>query len=605
MAIAPLQLPGPLVVPQLDWSGLDKIGDALMLRNERERQNKGFEDVVNSIGGAGGATPGQPGAPQPGAPMQAPTVPRGVRNNNFGNIKDGPFAKTQPGYKGADDEGHAIFETPEHGAQAMHALLETYGRKGMKTIRDVTSRWAPASDGNDPDAYARFVANGGDPDAPIDLADPATRAEVAKRMSMFEVGVKNFDAQGRPIPMQDRVAAGAPREGDISRVAQAAPVDVAAMEKVIPPAAKARMLALFKVGTKESQAAAYALLGKYVGKQEPIKLSEGDILVDPNDPSKVVGRAPGKSQTVREGGAIVQDGKVVYQAPQKALVDPGDKIEDQVARREAIAKSRGMDPNDDQTKKWVLQGQYDTRPGAGEKLEDQIATREAALKARGIDPTKDPRWQAYVMTGKLPGEDKMPLTQTDKKAIKEADDHVLAHDITLDNIAELKDLSKKAWGFKGSERASAMLAPFSQGAADTAQLNNAATANAVAQLKAIFGGNPTEGERAILLDIGGSSMLPDSERQKIYRRAERAVLMRRDLAEEQAAGIRDRSYWGPGGGKSGAATAPRTLSKEEVQDARSDPEKVRQEARDAIAGGRDRAGVLKRLQQLKISTEGL
>jgi len=603
MGIAPLQLPGPLVVPQLDWSGLDKIGDALMLRNERERQNRGFEDVVNSIGGT--AQPGAPAAP--GAPMQAPTGPRGIRNNNFGNIKDGAFAKTLEGYKGADEGGFAVFETPEHGAQAMHSLLDVYGRKGMKTVRDVVSRWAPASDGNDVDAYAKFVANGGDPDAPIDLSNPEVRAGMAKRMSMFENGVSNFDAQGRALPMQDRVAAGAPREGDVSRVAQAAPaqVDVAALEKVIPPAAKARMLALFKVGTKESQAAAYGLLSKYVGKQDPIKLSEGDILVDPNDPSKVVGRAPGKSQTVREGGAIVQDGKVVYQAPPKAATDPGGKIEDQVAAREAIAKARGLDPKEPEVQKWILQGQYDIKPGAGDKLEEQIATREAALKGRGIDPN-DARWQAYVMTGKLPNEDKLPITPTDKKAIIDADNHVLAHDQTIDNLRELKDLSKKAWGFKGSTGMSTVLAPFSQGAADTAQLNNAATANAIAQLKSIFGGNPTEGERAILLDISGSSTLPDSERQKIYARAERAVLARRELAAEQAAGIRDRTYWGPGGGKSGTSgVAPRTLSKEEVQNARADPEKVRQEARDAIAGGRDRAGVLKRLQQLKISTEGL
>jgi hypothetical protein len=210
MAIAQLQLPGPLVVPQLDWSPLDKIGDALQRRNERERENKAFEDVVNGIGGEG--TPAAPGPTAP--PAASPTGPRGIRNNNFGNIKDGPFARTLPGYKGADDGGFAVFETPEHGAQAMHALLETYGRKGMRTVRDVVSRWAPASDGNDVDAYAKFVANGGDPNAEVDLSNPETRGAIAKRISMFENGVSNFDAQGRPLPMQDRVAAGAPREGE-------------------------------------------------------------------------------------------------------------------------------------------------------------------------------------------------------------------------------------------------------------------------------------------------------------------------------------------------------------------------------------------------------
>lgn len=602
MAIAPLQLPNALTVPQLDWSGLDKIGDAFMRRNERERENQAFEQVVNGIGADQPAAPAMPGTVAPGT--APPTAPRGIRNNNIGNIKDGPFAKMQAGYKGADPEGHAIFETPQHGAQAMDSLLDTYGRKGMKTVRDVVSRWAPASDGNDPDAYAKFVANGGDPDAPIDLANPDVRKGIANRMAMFEVGVNNVGPNGTS-PLQDRVAAGAPREGDFSRVAET-PIaaTAAALEKVIPPAAKARMLGLFRVGTPQSQAAAYALLSKYVGKQDPIKLSEGDILVDPNDPSKVVGRAPGKSQTVREGGAIVQDGKVVYQAPPKAATGADRKLQDLAAERRAQVKAMGLDENDDNVRKYILQGQYDIKPDKAESYTAQAQAREEMVKSRGLDP-KDPRWEAYIVSGKLPNEDKLPITPTDKKAILEADAHVLAHDQTIENLNELKQLSKKAWGFKGSGGLSTALAPFSQGAADTTQLNNAATANALNQLKAIFGGAPTEGERQILLDVSGSSNLPDSERQKIYARAEKAVLARRELAAEQAAGIRDRSYWGPGGGKSGNGTAARTLSKDEVTGARADPEKTRQEARDAIAGGRDRAGVIKRLQQLKISTEGL
>src|SRR5215470_15476174 len=155
MAIAPLQLPGPLVVPQLDWSGLNMIGDALMKRNERERENQQFAAAVNELSGpSSSAVNATRGAVAPGT--APPTEPRGIRNNNFGNIKDGPFARSLPGYVGADEGGFARFETPAHGNAAMDSLLDNYGRKGAKTITDVISRWAPASDGNDVGAYAKF-----------------------------------------------------------------------------------------------------------------------------------------------------------------------------------------------------------------------------------------------------------------------------------------------------------------------------------------------------------------------------------------------------------------------------------------------------------------
>jgi hypothetical protein len=607
MAIAPLQLPGPLVVPQLDWSGLDKVGDAFMRRNQIERENKAFEDVVAGVGGP--ETPAQPGAPGAVPPGTAqPTAPRGLRNNNFGNIKDGPFAKTMPGYVGADEGGFARFESPAHGAAAMDSLLDIYGRKGAKSINDVISRWAPASDGNNVGEYAKFVANGGDPNAPLDLSNPESRAAIAKRMTMFENGIGGFSGD-KPVLLADRAAAGAPREGDQTYLAQrqqAAPLDAASLERTIPETARKRMIALYRVGTPQAQAAAYAMLSQYVGKQEPIKMSEGDILVDRNDPSKVVARAPGKQISGRPGGFVIQDGKVVYQAPADATKQADRKLADLATERRAQVQSMGLDPTQPEVQKYILTGQLDQKPGAGEKIEDQVREREAQAVRMGMDP-KDDRVKAYVLTGKMPGEDKMPITPTDKKAILDADEHVLAHTATLSNLKELKDLSAKAWGFKGSTGASTVLAPFNQGAADTAQLNNAATANAVAQLKSIFGGNPTEGERAILLDISGSSSLPHSERLKIYERAERAVERRQAFAERQASELRDRSYWKPGGGTTapGFSGGVRTLSKEEVQGARTNPEAVRQEARDAIASGRDRDGVLRRLQQLKISTEGL
>jgi len=115
--------------------------------------------------------------------------PRGLRNNNPGNIEDGAFAKSQPGYKGSDGR-FAIFDTAEAGQGAQAALLQSYGSKGINTISAAVSRWAPKTDGNDPVAYAGYVAQklGVSPDTQIDLTNPKNARAVAKVMADYENG---------------------------------------------------------------------------------------------------------------------------------------------------------------------------------------------------------------------------------------------------------------------------------------------------------------------------------------------------------------------------------------------------------------------------------
>src|SRR5262249_54851790 len=66
--------------------------------------------------------------------------------------------------------------------------LASYGRKGINTVSGVVARWAPASDGNNTNNYAGFVARklGVDPNAPIDLSNPAVRQKLIPAMSGFE-----------------------------------------------------------------------------------------------------------------------------------------------------------------------------------------------------------------------------------------------------------------------------------------------------------------------------------------------------------------------------------------------------------------------------------
>ena len=62
-----------------------------------------------------------------------------------------------------------------------------------------------------------------------------------------------------------------------------------------------------------------------------------------------------------------------------------------------------------------------------------------------------------------------------------------------------------------------------------------------------FGGAPTEGERKILLDIQGSSNLPDAVRQKIYDRAIGMAQSRLKFNEERAKELRGGQFYKPQG----------------------------------------------------------
>ena len=120
---------------------------------------------------------------------EAPRIPRNVRNNNPGNIK-----VSGDDWQGAsgDDGKFVKFDSPEMGARAMAKILNNYQKKyGLKTIKDIVSRWAPSGDNNDPDGYANYVANniGIDSNAEVDFAkNPELQAKVMRHMIDFEGG---------------------------------------------------------------------------------------------------------------------------------------------------------------------------------------------------------------------------------------------------------------------------------------------------------------------------------------------------------------------------------------------------------------------------------
>lgn len=113
------------------------------------------------------------------------------RNNNPGNLEDGPFARKQPGYIGSDGR-FAIFSTPEAGDKAREDLLfntETYS--GL-TVSEAINRYSPPNENNTASYIAKVTkAAGVTPDTIMRDMTPEQRmafSEAQKQVEGFTVG---------------------------------------------------------------------------------------------------------------------------------------------------------------------------------------------------------------------------------------------------------------------------------------------------------------------------------------------------------------------------------------------------------------------------------
>lgn len=223
--------------------------------------------------------------------------------------------------------------------------------------------------------------------------------------------------------------------------------------------------------------------------------------------------------------------------------------EETAAQRAAAARANGVDPATPAGRAYILTGRL---PEGDQNFAQVVAQRQQAAQANGLDQSS-PGYQSFVLTGKMPREDAQPLTATDKKAILEADEMVQSNQAGIDALKQAKELSKKAFaGPLAGQRGYA--ASFLGGSSDTGRagtattdLNNLVTTNALGQLKATFGGAPTEGERKILLDIQGSASQPDAVRQKIYDRAIELASKRMDFNRKRADELRGGQFYKPQG----------------------------------------------------------
>lgn len=225
--------------------------------------------------------------------------------------------------------------------------------------------------------------------------------------------------------------------------------------------------------------------------------------------------------------------------------------------RAQMATENGIQQGTPEFKAFVLTGRL---PEGNTTIQNQTDQRRAAAQANGLTPD-NPAYNSYVLTGKMPREDAQPLTATDKKAVLEADEMVQNTQNVITNLSKAKELSKAAFSGPMADKrgyAASFLGESSdigKAGIATTDLNNLVSANALSQLKTIFGGNPTEGERKILLDIQGSAGQPGAVRQKIYDRAIEAANRRMAFSKQRADELRGGQFYKPQGSMTRAPVA--------------------------------------------------
>ena len=121
-------------------------------------------------------------------------LPRGIRNNNPGNIRHGQ------NWQGLNPEGRnidpafCVFTAPTYGIRALAKVLMNYKKiHGLKTVRQIIGRYAPPNE-NQTNAYIKSVAEqiGVYPDTIIDIEERGVLTVFIKAVIRMENGIQPY-----------------------------------------------------------------------------------------------------------------------------------------------------------------------------------------------------------------------------------------------------------------------------------------------------------------------------------------------------------------------------------------------------------------------------
>lgn len=119
-------------------------------------------------------------------------LPRGIRNNNPGNIRNSHRTDWCGEVAELDkmDQAFEEFKSMPYGIRAMMLLLKNYQKKyGLNSIEDLIGRYAPSSENNTAIYIRRVSMEMQIPSsAPLDLEDKATMCALVDAMCLVENG---------------------------------------------------------------------------------------------------------------------------------------------------------------------------------------------------------------------------------------------------------------------------------------------------------------------------------------------------------------------------------------------------------------------------------
>ncbi|ECF1701249.1 hypothetical protein E1B77_09910 [Salmonella enterica subsp. enterica] len=166
--------------------------EQIIAKKQEFKERTAMATAANAIGANYMAVRAQNGEPSDNLGGQRvsggnPADPRGIRNNNPGNLR---ASKNPWDGQTGDDGEYVTFATPEHGIRALGKNLLSYQRQGFVTPRQIISRWAPPTDGNDTEAYIANVtaALGVSADERLNLSNIKTLGTLTKAIMAQENG---------------------------------------------------------------------------------------------------------------------------------------------------------------------------------------------------------------------------------------------------------------------------------------------------------------------------------------------------------------------------------------------------------------------------------
>lgn len=121
-------------------------------------------------------------------------APRGIRNNNPGNLEYGRFAQ-QHGAIGKDPR-FAVFGSAQEGLTALADLLRNYQQKSVDTVSAIISKFAPANE-NNTQAYIAQIAKslGVGANDHLDLNNSRVMAKMLESITKYENGLNPYSKE--------------------------------------------------------------------------------------------------------------------------------------------------------------------------------------------------------------------------------------------------------------------------------------------------------------------------------------------------------------------------------------------------------------------------